>query len=275
MAGIAAQPRQGGRSTRWLTIGAIVFGLLTAYLVVRYVSAQAGAGQSRSAATVPVVVAKKEIPQAASITADLVERKLVTPDVAVASALTQVNQAAGQRARYAIPAGAQLVPSMLVQANSADALSFVVPPGKRAVAVATNDVVNGGNHIRPGDNVDVMALIDASKLVGGAPPSGGQPLQGVATILQNVQVLAVADQATNAPDNGPQNKNGKSGDTPDLAKNGSVTLAVDPSQAQLLFLAESEGKIRLALRPFGDQDQPAVSPLVEPLARPAAAGGSR
>ena len=33
----------------------------------------------------------------------------------------------------------------------------------------------------------------------------------------------------------------------------------------MLFLAETEGKIRLALRPFGERDEQAVAPVIEPI----------
>jgi pilus assembly protein CpaB len=272
MTGIAAQPARRQHNNRWVAVAALLFALLTAVLIVRYLSAQTQARQTSTTASVPVVTAKHDIASGATISADMVQQKLVTPDVAASTALSQIKLAVGQRARYDIPAGAQLVPSMLVQPSAADALSLIVPPGKRAVAVATTDVINGGNHIRPGDYVDVMAIFDASKLVGGASSSADQNLQGVYTILQNVQVLAVADEAADSASGGPQAKSSDASSAPDLSKNGSVTLAVDPYQAQLLFLSESEGKIRLALRSFGDQNQQPLAPVLEPLGAPASNG---
>ena len=42
-----------------------------------------------------------------------------------------------------------------------------------------------------------------------------------------------------------------------------VTLALSPEDAQKIYLAESNGRIRLALRPFGDADQPSLTHMIE------------
>jgi pilus assembly protein CpaB len=240
----------------------VALGLVTALLVVSYIAQTTRDRAVRNTASVPVVVATKDIAQGALIGADTVGVKLVTPDVAAKGAFPQTQNVVGQRARYAITTGAQLIPGMIVQPADSDALSFVVPPGKRAVAVATSDVIGGGNHIRPGDFVDVMAQLPASKVIGGVPNSGDT--QGVFTILQNIEVLAVSNSTEKLNGSGPQ----KGTDTAKGSDQGnsSLTLAVDPSQSQLLFLAESEGKIRLTLRPFGDDSQQQITPLTEPLA---------
>ncbi len=204
----------------------------------------------------------------------MVEQKLVTPDVAAASAFAQVELVVGLRARYAIPSGAQIVPGMVVQSGSADALSYIVPTGKRAVAITGSDVIGGGGLIRPGDFVDVMVTIEAWKLTGATPTPNTDKPKGVYTILQNIEVLAVARDAEKIANSGPDaTKDGKDDSkTPD--KIDTVTLAVDPSQAQLLFLAESEGKVRLSLRPFGEQGEQPIPAVVEPLQIPVAGGKS-
>lgn len=261
MAGMVIQPARRSRSNRMLTVAALGLGLLTALLVVFYLAQQRAQQRGFNNATVAVVLASKEIPQGATISAEMVEPRRVTPDVAAQTAFPQPDKVIGQRSRYPIPTGAQIVPGMLVPAVGGDALSFVLPPGKRAVAVQTSNIIGGGNHIQPGDHVDVMVTMDASRVVAGAP--GGQ---GVFTVLQNVEVLAVADAREQAAAGGPQSGNTGGG-------NNSVTLAVDPAQSQLLFLADTEGKIRLALRPFGDQDQQQIAPLTEPIASSLAGAG--
>jgi len=215
-----------------------------------------------------VVVAKKEIPIGTNITSAMLEAKRVTPDTAVAAAFAEPAQVVGLRARSTIPAGTQMVPGMVVQSSAGEALSFVLPPGKRAVAIEGSDVIGGGAHIRPGDFVDVMVTIETWKLDGSTSTNNSQKPKGVITILQNVEVLAVSTTAQKVAESGPDAaKDKKSAELTSLdrADNKSVTLAVDPSQAQLLFLAESEGNIRLALRPFGERDEQQIAPVVEPF----------
>jgi pilus assembly protein CpaB len=271
MATTLVQPAQRSRTNRRTILAAVALGLLTALLIVVYLTQQSRQRALNSTASVPVVVATQDIAQGASIGAQQVGLRMVTPDAAAHTAFGQTKQVVGLRARYAIPTGAQVVPGMVVQAGSANALSYVVPPGKRAMAVATSDVIGGGNHILPGDFVDVMVTMDAWKVVGGTPPSGGDVPKGTFTILQNVEVLAVANDAEKLGGSGPQASQASQNSSP-LAvtgsdANNSVTLAVDPSQAQLLFLTESEGTIRLALRPFGDDLTQNVAPVLEPISQ--------
>jgi pilus assembly protein CpaB len=277
MAGIAVQSGSRPRGNRLIIILAVVFGLLTAALLVAYLRRQDEQRRVLTEASVPVVVAAKDIPLGANITSAMVENKMVTPDVAVASAFSESGRIVGLRARAAIPAGAQVVPGMVVQSGAADALSFVVPPGKRAVAVTGSDVIGGGAHIRPGDFVDVMVTVEAWRLVGGTPPSGAEKPKGVFTIIQNVEVLAVSDQAEKIAESGPNAKSKEDATLKSLsqAENKSVTLAVDPQQAQLLFLADQEGKIRLALRPFGERDEQTLQPVVEPIILPGSSAAPR
>jgi len=271
MAGMTMQTRaRGSRAGSFLLAGAVLLGLVTAALVVTYVRQETRVQRERVGAQVQVVVAKRDIPLAANITSDMVEAKIVPADAAVAAAFSEVARVIGLRARYPIAAGTQIVPGMVVQASAADALSYVIPPGKRAVAVKTSEVVSGGGHIRPGDFVDVLVTIEVTKLVGGTPTPGAEKLKGTYTILQNIEVLAVDDQAEKVAEIGPNSKEkdnaGRFGVMSD--RNRTVTLAVDPQQAQLLFLAEAEGTIRLALRPFGERDEQPLTPVLEPLVPP-------
>lgn len=270
MASIAAPVGKRARGNRMIIIAAAACGLLTAFLLVSYLSKQAREQRILQDASVDVVVAKKDIPLGTEITSAMVEHKRVTPDVAAASAFAETEMVIGLRARMVIPAGAQVVPGMLVQAGSSDALSYIVPPGKRAMSITGNDVIGGGGHIRPGDFVDVLVVVEATKLMAsGTPTPGDEKPKGVYTILQNIEVLAMAEEAEKIAAAGPEEKN--KGAKRSSTK--TVTLAVDPYQAQLLFLAESEGKVRLALRPFGEQDERQLPAVVEPLAAPS--GGAR
>jgi pilus assembly protein CpaB len=272
MASIAAPTGTRSRGNLLITVAAIALGILTAALVINYLRAQDAERRALGDASMSVVVAKKDIPLGTHITSSMLEVKRVTPDVAVATAYTEPAQLIGLRARSNIAQGSQVVPGMVVQSGAGDTLSFVVPSGKRAVAITGSDVVGGGGHIRPGDFVDVLVTVEAWKLDGSTTPgnSNDKP-KGVLTILQNIEVLAVSDSAQKVAESGPNGKESKDSDLKSLDKadNKSVTLAVDPSQAQLLFLAETEGKIRLALRPFGERDEQAVAPVIEPFLAPA------
>jgi Flp pilus assembly protein CpaB len=115
----------------------------------------------------------------------------------------------------------------------------------------------------------VLVTVEAWRLTGGTPTPGGDRPRGAWTVLQNVEVLAVADEAQKISASGPGSK-AKDKDDRRSQDQYSVVLAVDPDQAQALFLAETGGKIRLALRPFGERDEKPLAPMLEPFALPAA-----
>src|SRR6266508_6444490 len=155
MASIVAQRGGRSRGNVWIALAAVALGVITAALIINYLRSQEGERRALTDASIPVVVAARDIPLGTNITSSMLEVKRVTPDVAITSAYAESAQVVGLRARAAIASGAQIVPAMVVQSGSGDALSFVVPPGKRAVAITGSNVIGGGGHIRPGDFVDV------------------------------------------------------------------------------------------------------------------------
>jgi Flp pilus assembly protein CpaB len=96
----------------------------------------------------------------------------------------------------------------------------------------------------------------------------------VKTVMKNVQVVAVAQaivssgpvgsstpSAAGAGGTGTTNPIAAQDAKPDPAA-GSVTVLLNPDQVQLLYLAESSGKLRLDLRGPGDTDLPATAPTL-------------
>src|SRR5579871_1916489 len=108
-------------------------------------------------------------------------------------------------------------------------LAPTIPVGMRAVSVRVNDVAGVAGFVLPGMHVDV--------LVTGRPPSGDG--DQTATCLQNILVLSAGQ--TMQPD-----ARGQAIQAP------TVTLLVDPSQAETLTLAGRDGQIQLVLRNSSD-----------------------
>jgi pilus assembly protein CpaB len=109
-------------------------------------------------------------------------------------------------------------------------LAPTIPVGMRAVTVRVNDVASVAGFVLPGMRVDV--------LVTGRPPNENGDV--TSTCLQNVLVLS-AGQTIQA------DARGQAIQAP------SVTLLVDPEQAETLTLAGSDGHIQLVLRNSSDQ----------------------
>ncbi|MGI6295654.1 MAG: Flp pilus assembly protein CpaB [Armatimonadota bacterium] len=103
-------------------------------------------------------------------------------------------------------------------------LSAEVPAGMRAVSVGVDAVINVAGFVQPGDHVDVVATYNR----GDSAYSE--------TILQNVELLAVGQKI-------------KAGERETVQQERkTATLIVTPDQAQLVTLAENQGKLRLVLR---------------------------
>jgi pilus assembly protein CpaB len=111
-----------------------------------------------------------------------------------------------------------------------------IPPGLRAVSVKVNEVIGVAGYVLPGTRVDVVATV--------SPTQQSKDMTSK-VILTNVQVLAAGTKIE---------RDVKDKPIPVSV----VTLLVDPSQAERLTLASTEGKIQLALRNPLDKETPAT-----------------
>jgi pilus assembly protein CpaB len=110
-----------------------------------------------------------------------------------------------------------------------------IPKGYRVEAVQADAVSATGNLLQPGDRVDVLLTV---KNV------GPTTTQFAKTILQNVRVFAVNEQW--------RPTEGNKSDESIPAK--TVSLLLTPAQAQVIYLAEAMGRIRLVLRNADDNE---------------------
>lgn len=251
---------------------ALVVGVATSYTVYQYVNRV-----SQEAKPVPmaqVVTAARAIPARTVITGDMLRITQVPAVTKLPLAVADPSQVSGKVTKLPISSGEQVLTDKVFGDRVESGLAFVVPPGKRAVAVAVNEIVGSGGLIVPGDNVDVVVVFDLK-----APPQGQQqPAPSASTsttakpsqqpeavaqyILQNVEVMAVAQKVegdTPVQSGGAGNLlPGKTPASPQPQQAATqpdahtVTLAVSPDEATRLVLAEDKGRIRLVLRAHGD-----------------------
>lgn len=265
---ILSQAQTGGGASRKQLIIAGVLGLVAALLVVVYLSSQSdGGGSTRAVPDLRVVVAAQPIAAGDKITSDMLTTRELPQAAVAADALTDQALALGQVARYPVARGEQLVRSRLVEAPKVQALSFQIPPGLRGMTIPVSTNNTPAALLAPGDFVDVIVSVDAILLTGRAPTgaivTAGRDLKGTATLLQNVQVLSVD---RNYADTGVvYDASTRAAPPAEKDRVSFVTLAVTPDQAQLLWLAQDNGKLTLVLRPFGDDAVVPLTPRLEPL----------
>lgn len=111
-------------------------------------------------------------------------------------------------------------------------LAPLIPEGKRAVAIAINQVSGVSGYINPGSEVDILLT--------GTPDGRGERV--TTTVLENVQVLSTGHRLEMDPNGKPQN-------VP------VINLLLTPEESELLTLATSAGRIHLVLRNPMDEEK--------------------
>jgi len=227
-------------SRRMIFLAAVCAGLLAAVLVFLFVDAQKTRAE-QLAARVPVVVAVQDIPARAIIEPSEVKISrqpvgMLPPDCAVS-----LEEVKGKVALEMIGAGEPIKRSKMSPRNASLGLAYVVKPDMRAVAVALDPIIGVAGFLKPGDRVDVLATFVVDEI------------SVTKTVLQDVELLTLGGDAQ------PTEVASKAGQTAQARTQPNATLAVTPEQAERLILAESRGKLRLALRAVGDDSRVVLS----------------
>jgi pilus assembly protein CpaB len=266
---------------------ALVAGIVAAILVYTALSRNSestgGSGASATASMAPVVVAKQDIPARTKITTGMVEVRQMPLDDRGELAYTDLGQVVGRVTRYPIATSEQVLSTKVVALDSAavtgDSLSYVIPDARRAMAVQVDEVVAVGGLVLPGDYVDVMGTFDVTFRAGEDEKTEDKYFTRL--ILQNIEVLAVAQTVVDAPTEAgtatgsddaatataPETTEGQRARNTEAEpepKAATVTLSLTPQEAQLIFLAEQNGVIRMAVRPYGDAEVQEIPFVAEP-----------
>lgn len=261
----------GGRTNKTLIFLGLFLGLVSAVLVVVYLSRSGDDGGSVSpGAATPVVVASKDIAAGTRVTEEMLTIKDVSAEAVVPGVFTDTADVVDQVTRVPVVAGEQVLPSKVTATGAAigdvenPALALVIPEGQRAVSVRVDNVIAASGLIRPGDYVDVILTVQlegsAQLTEEGETPDRIRD-QIATTVIQNALVLSIdQDVATTvvpADDSDPLAGDEGAEANPEA---GSVTLAVPPVHGELLTMAEAcgnafGGRLALSLRGFGDDGQ--------------------
>ncbi|WP_238183698.1 Flp pilus assembly protein CpaB, partial [Methylobacterium trifolii] len=193
-----------------------------------------------------VLVAAAELPMGQVLqAADL--RWQTWPETAVAAGyITRkdtpkgLEDTMGATTRSAFLSGEPIRPQKLVRPESGF-MAAILPAGYRAVAIVTDTrgSNSAGGFILPNDRVDVIRTF-RDEANSKATSSDVQVSQ---TILTDIRVLAVGQLI--------QEKNGTNVVTGETA-----TLALTPTQAETITLAQKVGSLSLALRSLADSGRP-------------------
>ncbi|MCX7781599.1 MAG: Flp pilus assembly protein CpaB [Negativicutes bacterium] len=226
---------------------AVFLSLITSILVYNYLQ---NATQQTAKASLPVVVAKVDIPPKTAVTPDMIRVMNVPEEYLQPGAVREQQLVVGITTREHIVAGEQITERRLVLQGKSAGFSGIIPKDKRAITVAVTDVTGVAGFIKPGDYVDVLATFDQN--------AAGDNVSHL--ILQNILVLAF-NHDTEAGVANPADKERKEAAG---VKHSTVTLAVTPDEAAKITLTEEKGKLRLALRPYTPAQSIAITSAVTP-----------
>ncbi len=175
-----------------------------------------------------VVVALKDMPEGVTISSEFLEEKKIPEGKIPTDALSTAAMATGRVSKYGITQGQIVSQHDLAPIGISIGFEARLKHGMRAITfgVDTNSGVAG--FISPESRVDVMSMVG----------SGSETK--VAPILSDVEVIAVGQMYQKQP-----------GGTQAVPAN-SVTVAVNPEDAQKLVKGVAASKVYLSLRSQGD-----------------------
>jgi pilus assembly protein CpaB len=189
-----------------------------------------------------VLVAKQDIPvdtviQSGMLETSIVPREYVQPQVAasldnVSDMVTIAPISRGEQISFTkLSTSGQVVKHRN--------LASITPPGKRAVSLSAENLSDVVGLIKPGDKVDLIAVLSLPK-----ENSEGKKImeQTIVPAFQNVLILAVGQETDTNIQPGKVQKE----------RVNQITVALGPSEANILAFLQEQGKIRISLRSSED-----------------------
>ncbi len=231
-----------------LALGAVVVALIGVRLSGEPATPSTQAASAPAApASAQFVVAARDI--RAGHMLESADVQLETAASAPQGSLASTQQALGQVSSRDITKGTPV----LLDAIAPESLSALLQPGERAVAVQVDEVIGVGGFAKPGDFVDVMQFMGATRE--NQDTSFAQVLVRRARILTFGDATQIDQAPTSTGGQATQEAMRETGAQAALQARErrqslrSAVLAVRENDASALMLAANTGVLRLALRP--------------------------
>jgi pilus assembly protein CpaB len=199
------------------------------------------------AATVPVIVAARDIPEGVALDRNAVATANWPDGTQPAGAYAGLDSVVGRVPRVPIFKGEAIVPGRLVPQGTGAGVDVKVTPGKRAYSIRINEVASLAGMLQPNSRVDIMVVTNDPRAA-----------KRVAELfMSNVRVLAIGSVTE-------RDERGRP------ARAATATVEVTPDEAERLAVAATQGELQLVLRGYADPDSAGVrfsSPMaVQPRA---------
>jgi pilus assembly protein CpaB len=250
-------------NNRALTLS-LLMAVIAVFFVQSYVSSVEDTAKKKFGTEVLVIEAKRDIKEAETINETMLELKLVPKRFLEPAAVSfdkkdddkesseGLKNLAGMVSIVPIKKGEQITLNKMVEPGIRTGLAPQITPGKRAVTVPVNETSGIAKLVKPGDRVDIIAVLDMG---------GGKEGKIAKTLFQDLVVLAAGRSVTgNIARTVEADANGGKDKVRSLAEDysfASVTLEVDPMQAEQIALIMNSGDnvLDLSLRNNDDTER--------------------
>lgn len=215
----------------------LALGMVVGLAAIKFLVDAVQRAQGQSPELITTVVATTDIAASTAITREMVKlvetpRSPLVPE----GGFTTSDEIVGRVTSNSIPRGSVIAPRSLAPPGTLPGLTERIDEGYRAVSVKIDEVSGVAGQLRPGDFVDVIVVMNVRR--------GRRNETMSRIILQKIKVIAVGQNLA-APAEGGAGK---------LAR--SVTLLVRDVDAPKLHLAQTQGKVTLAMRGADDRLTP-------------------
>ena len=227
----------------------LILAALAVLMIYSYIDSRESELISEYGNMTPVVVAREDIKELEIIDDRKVKLENVPAKFQMPGHFKRVEDLYNTIAAVPIKKGEQITVPRVTYPGAQSGLSRQISIGKRALSIQLTESQSVSRLIKPGDRVDVLALIDFA--------AGRKERLKVKTVLQDVLVLSTGYNVTNSvPIVNVQSDNNSSRQVKlnNYYQFSTITLELTPFEVQKLqFLISGGGNITLSLRNNDDK----------------------
>lgn len=232
----------------WISLGA---GIFATFMLYSYTQEKKAEMDKVIGEKVRVVVAKDDINDMSTIFDYNLEVKEKLKSDVEPEAYKDIADLVGTVAAIPIKKGQTITKNKVLETGPETGMAIQVTPNYRAVTIPVDETRANAKLIRPGDRVDIYAVVDSGK--------GAAQVRQVVLYEENITILATGVKINNAlprtveidPAYKGLVQNSLTGDT----KYSSITIEVRPDKAQdlLALVASNPGSLYFLLRNPNDK----------------------
>lgn len=232
----------------WISLGA---GIFATFMLYSYTQEKKSEMDKTLGDKIRVVVAKEDVLDMETIFETKLEIKEKLKEEVEPDAFRDIGDVLGTVAAIPIKKGQTITKNKVLEPGPETGMAIQVAPGMRAVTIPVDETRANAKLIRPGDRVDIFAVVDTG--------SGANQKKQVILYKENVVILATGlNVNNNLPRTIEKDPSGKSfvqntltGDT----KYNTLTVEAPADQAQdlLALIATSPGSLYFSLRNPNDK----------------------